>query len=121
MLLQSPKIYGLYRLDNELAENQAYQSLTAFDIHKKLGHISYKALRHLLNHGMIHGIELDSIEDKITCDGCIKSNITCKPLPKDSGKRAKKLGEKVSSDVWGPSRHIMFHSLTTTQENQLST
>ena len=55
---------------------------------------------------MIHGIELDSIGDKITCDACIKSKITCKPLPKDSGKRAKKLGEKVYSDVRGLSRHL---------------
>ena len=84
-LLQAPKLHGLYCLDNELVKNQTYQSLTAFDVHKKLGHISYKALRHLLNHGMIHGIELDSIGDKITCDTCIKSKITCKPLPKESG------------------------------------
>ena len=47
-----------YRLDNELAKNQAYQSLTAFDVHKKLRYISYKPLRHLWNYGMIHGIEL---------------------------------------------------------------
>ena len=37
---------------------------------------------------------------------CIKSKITCKPLPKESGEQAKKLGEKVYSDVWGPSRHL---------------
>ena len=56
---------------------------------------------------MIHGIELDSIGDKIICDVCIKLKITCKPLPKDSGEQAKKLGEKVYSNVWGPSRHLM--------------
>ena len=84
-LLQAPKLHGLYRLDNELAKNQAYQSLTAFDVHKKLRHISHKALRHLLSHGMIRGIELDSIGDKITCNACIKSKITYKPLLKDSG------------------------------------
>ena len=86
ILLQAPKIYGLYCMDNELPKNHAYQSLTAIEIHKKLGHISYKALRHLLKHRMILGIELNSIGDKITCDVCIKSKITCKPLPKDSGK-----------------------------------
>ena len=101
------KYMDSYRLDNELAKNQAYQSLTAFDVHKKLRHISYKALRHLLNHSMIHGIELNSIGDKITCDACITSKITHKPLPKDSGERGKKLGEKVYSNVWGLSRHLM--------------
>ena len=72
-LLQAPKLHGLYHLDNEMVKNQTYRSLMAFDVHKKLGHISYKALRHLLNHSMIHGIELNSIGDKITCDACIKS------------------------------------------------
>ena len=85
-LLQAPKIYGLYCMNNELAKNQAYQSLMAVEIHKKLRHISQKTLRHLLKHSMILGIELDSIGDKITCDASIKSKIACKPLPKDSGK-----------------------------------
>ena len=105
-LLQAPKLHGLYLLDNELAKNQAYQSLMAFDVQKKLGNIYYKALRHLLNHAMIHGIKLDSIGDKITCNSCIKLKITSKPLLKDSGERAKKLGEKLYSNVWGPSRHL---------------
>ena len=83
--LQAHKLHGLYCLDNKLTKNQAYQSLTAIDVHKKLRHISHRALRHLLSHSMIQGIELDSIGDKITCDVCIKSKITCKPLPKESG------------------------------------
>ena len=88
------------------SKTEPIKSLTAFEVHKKLGHISYNALKHLLNHGMIQGVELDSIGDKITCDACIKLKITRKPLPKESGERAKKLGEKVYSDVWGPSRHL---------------
>ena len=35
MLLQTPKLYGLYHLDNELAKNQAYQCLTDVETHKK--------------------------------------------------------------------------------------
>ena len=93
-------------MDNELGKNQAYQCPTAIENHKKFGHISQKALRYLLKHGMILGIELDSIGDKRTCNACIKSKITCKPLPKYSGKQAKKSGEKVYSNVWGPSRHL---------------
>ena len=37
---------------------------------------------------------------------CIKSKITCKSLPKSSGEQAKKLGDKIYSDVWGPSTHL---------------
>ena len=84
--LPAPKIYGLYCMDNELPKKQAYQSLTAVESHKKTRHISQKTLRHLLKHGMILSIELDSIGNKITCDACIKSKIKGKPLPKDSGK-----------------------------------
>ena len=61
ILLQAPKIYGLYHMDNELPQKQAYQSLKAIEVHKRLRHISQKALRYLLEHGMIHGIELDSV------------------------------------------------------------
>ena len=99
VLLQAPKLYGLYRMDNEMPKNLSYQSFSAIQVHKKLRHISQKTLRHLLKHGMILGIDLDSIREKITCDVCIKSKITHKSLLKDSGERAKKLGEKIYSNI----------------------
>ena len=77
---------------------------------------------------MILGIELDSIGEKITCDACIKSKITHKSLPKDSGERAKKLSEKSIPTSGGRldilrliKRCIMFRLLMTTQENRQST
>ena len=76
-------------MDNKLPKNQAYQSLTAIKVHKRLRHISQKALRYLLKHGMIQGIELNYIADKITYNACIKSKRTRKSLPKDSGEQAK--------------------------------
>ena len=85
VLLQAPKLSGLYRMDNEISKDQSYQSFSAIEIHKKLRHISQKTLSHLLKHGMILGIGLDSVDQKITCDACIKSKITCKSLPKTSG------------------------------------
>ena len=77
----------------------------AIDVHKRLGHIPDKALKHSLKHSMIQGIQLDSIGEKMTCDVCIKAKITCKPIPKEPGECVKKLWEKVYSDIWGPSRH----------------
>ena len=41
----------------------------------------------------------------MSCDACIKAEITCKPILKEPGEHAKKLGEKVYSDIWGMSRH----------------
>ena len=55
---------------------------------------------------MILGIGLNSVDQKITCNACIKSKITRKSLPKIAGEQAKKLGEKIYSNVWGPSRHL---------------
>ena len=105
-LLQAPNIYELYHLDNEQPKNFACPCLTAVDIHKRLAHISHKASKYLLKHGMIQDIQLNSIGDKITCDTCIKYKITCKSIPKESGKWAQKLEEKVYSNVWEPSRHL---------------
>ena len=109
VLLQAPKLYGLYRLDHLITDRSSYQSLSAMEVHKKLGHISQKSLRYLLNHGMVLGIEMKSMNDKISCDACIKSKITRKPLPKESRDHAKTLGERVYSDVWGPSRHLTIN------------
>ena len=106
LLLQAPKLHGLYRLDNKNKSNSTQLCLTAIDIHKKLGHISEKALRYLVNHGMVLGLELTNTRGKITCDACIKSKITRKPLPKESSERSKYIGDKIYSDVWGPSRHL---------------
>ena len=79
------------------------------EVHKKLGHLSQKSLRYLLNHGMVLGILKKSMNDKISCDACIKSKMTCKPLPKESRDHMKALREQVYSDVWGPARHLTIN------------
>jgi GAG-pre-integrase domain len=72
---------------------QAHQCLSAIEVHRKLGHISQKSLKYLLEHNMILGIEKQSIGDKINCDACIQSKITRKPLPKEPRECSKKLGD----------------------------
>ena len=93
ILLQALKLYGLYRIDHQLAPQKSYHSLSAMEMHKKLGHISQKFMRYLLNQGMILGIEMKSMNDKSTCDACIKSKITCKPLPKESREQTQTFSE----------------------------
>ena len=66
ILLQALKLYGLYRMNNEMSKDLSYQSFSAIEIHKKLGHILQKTLSHLMKHGMILGIGLNSIGQKIT-------------------------------------------------------
>jgi Pol polyprotein, beta-barrel domain len=93
LLMQAPKIGGLYRLALQQPGNGADQCLTAMEIHRKMGHISHKSLRYLLDHGMVLGIEMSSIGDKITWDTCIKSKIVRKPLPKEPQECSKKFGD----------------------------
>ena len=71
--------------------------------------VSQKSMRYLLNWGMILGIEMKSMNDKITCDACIKSKITHKPLSKEPREQMQTFSEQVYSDVWGPARHLTIN------------
>ena len=54
---------------------------------------------------MISGLEVSQSDNIFTCDACIQAKIARVPLPKESRERAKKMGDRIYSDVWGPSRH----------------
>jgi transposase InsO family protein len=41
---------------------------------------------------------------------CIKSKITCKPLPKESREWTKALGKHIYTDVWGPFHHTTINN-----------
>jgi len=109
ILLQAPKLHGLYRIDHEPAYGHAYISLSAYDIHKKLRHNSEKALKYLFKHGMISGLELEPSDGKFDFKACNKPEITHKPLPKEPREHTKKPGDRVYSDVWGPARHATLN------------
>ena len=55
---------------------------------------------------MVLGLELKNLDGKIACNVCIRSKITCKPLPKEPGECSKNLKDKIYSNVWGLARHI---------------
>ena len=110
ILLQAPKYHGLYRVDNQPAEFTTCICLDSFEMHKWLGHISQKSMKVLFDQGLVLGLELKTLKDKIVCDACIKSKITCKPLPKESRERTKELGEHVYTDVWGPAHHVTINN-----------
>ena len=70
-----------------------------------LGHISQKYMKQLLDHKMISSLEVSWSNNIFTCNVCIQANIAWTPFPKESTERAKKKGDRIYSDVWGPSRH----------------
>ena len=55
------------------------------------------------------GLEMEPRGREFTCDACIKSKITRKPLPTDSRTHTTNPGERGYSDVWGPARHATLH------------
>jgi hypothetical protein len=54
---------------------------------------------------MVLGLKLKPFKDKVICNACIRSKITCKPLPKESRERTKAPGKHVYSNVWGLAQH----------------
>ena len=56
-------------------------------------------MKQLLSNKMISGLEANKAHNIFSGNVCIKSKITRKPLPKASRERAKKLGDRVYSDV----------------------
>ena len=110
ILLQAPKYHGLYRIDHQPAEFTTCMCLDSFEMHKRLGHISQKSMKALFDQGLVLGLELKSLKDKIICDACIKAKITHKPLPKESREQTKALGNRIYTDVWGPACHATINN-----------
>jgi hypothetical protein len=111
-LIETPKFHGLYRLDHEPSNITACPSLPALDIHKKLAHTPYKAIKHLFDHSMVLGLEIKPDGKPVSCDACINAKITRKSLPKEPKECANELGDRVYSEVWGPSRHLTINKKT---------
>ena len=69
-----------------------------------MGHINYDDLRRMVKDGTVEGIELDEDSKPEFCTTCVQAKATRKPFPKlSTSERAKRYGEKVVSDLWGPS------------------
>ena len=51
---------------------------------------------------MIEGIDLDFNSKPEFCETCIKVKAAWKPFPKKSLSNTKTYGEKVITDIWGP-------------------
>ena len=62
-------------------------------------------MKQLLDQQMISSLEVSQSDNTFTCDACIQAKIAQVPLPKESRERAKKMGDRIYSDIWGPSRH----------------
>jgi len=57
----------------------------------------------MVKEGTVTGIDLDMDSKPELCHRCIEAKATCIPFPKMStSNRAKKYGDKIVADLWGP-------------------
>ena len=82
--------------------NAASMKMSINEAHRKLGHIAHSAVKHAISKGFIAGIELDDDCKVEFCEACAKAKSIRLPYPKETETRAKKFGERVHWDLWGP-------------------
>ena len=84
--------------------NSAVEGITLDQLHCCMGHISPAITKKLISQGFVTGVKLVSAPDaEFFCESCVYAKVTRKPVPKTrKGKCAKKFGEEVHSNLWGP-------------------
>jgi len=84
--------------------NAAEEAITLDQLHCRMGHISPGIVKKLVTQGFVTGVHLMSTADaEIFCESCVYAKATRKSVLKAcEGKCAKKFGEEVHSDLWGP-------------------
>ena len=104
----SVKYWGLYKIiASKPSKDGGYAAAASGKMsigkaHRKLGHLAYGAISHAVSKGFIARIELDSDLKPEFCEACAKVKAVRQPFPKESKTRAKKYGERVHWDLWGP-------------------
>ena len=73
--------------------------------HQRYGHIGMTALRQLEKEGLVSGLEIDQLSiPSETCVACVQAKQTHQPFPQEAKNRSENTGERVVSDVWGPTK-----------------
>ena len=82
------------------------EAVTLDHLHRWMGYITYHPgiAKKLISEGFVTGVRLASTADtEFFCESCVYAKATLKSIPKTcKGEHAKKFGEEVHSDLWGP-------------------
>jgi Reverse transcriptase (RNA-dependent DNA polymerase)/Pol polyprotein, beta-barrel domain/gag-polypeptide of LTR copia-type/GAG-pre-integrase domain len=72
--------------------------------HRRLGHIHYDSIRHMVNKDLVRGMEIppDSKEPSAICSPCVEGKHVRTPIPKETSMRADTVLGRIFSDIWGP-------------------
>ena len=102
-----PHTDGLYKIVATSSSNKAKtantvsRKMSISEVHRKLGHILYLAIKHAISNRFIAGIELDSNLKPDFCKACAKAKSAQQPFPKKSETQATKYREHVHWDLCG--------------------
>ncbi|KIJ42164.1 hypothetical protein M422DRAFT_81072, partial [Sphaerobolus stellatus SS14] len=78
--------------------------------HRRYGHISINALDTLKRNRLVNGFTIDEASIPLrSCESCIKSKLAHRRFPPEAQNRSNVPGERLMSDVWGPSRVHSIH------------
>jgi hypothetical protein len=97
---------GLYKVEHAYfaANTSPVERVDIHTLHRRLGHISATAIRSLVRHHAISGIELIDHGSPIICDSCKYAKMTRKVILKERvAPPAKRFGDEIHTDLWGPS------------------
>jgi hypothetical protein len=103
-----PQVRGLYHVIDSPTSTHTHVASTAIEqisiseFHRQMGHVNHEDLQHMVDDGMVTGVNLDMSSKPEFCKACIKAKATCKPFSKESKTKYKTYSNKVVSDVWGP-------------------
>jgi hypothetical protein len=107
VIAEIPQINGLYSIAASASSqraNVAKLKLTISKLHRILGHVSHPALHDAVTKGLVEGVELDSTSKAEFCEACMQAKATHQSFPKETLHRAKKYGELIHTDLWGPAQ-----------------
>ena len=107
--------------------NIASTKISISQAHRKLGHISYSAIKHAITQGFMASIDIDPDLKPDFCEACTKAKSARQPFPKEFKTRAEKFGEWVHWYLWGPASvkslnensYVAAHIDNTTCESKL--
>ena len=69
--------------------------------HRRFGHIGYDGIQHLLDRGLVDGLQIDVTSPKPDCQACTESKQFVKPFPRKAKHRSDKNGQLTHIDLSG--------------------
>ena len=99
---------GLYRVYTSRHKASAYatedapQTLSVDELHRRLGHVSHDRAKLLVKKGLVEGVTLEEGSETVVCESCEWAKGNRKKMSKvREDERRTAVGEEIHSDLWG--------------------